>query len=325
MSYSYLTIHVLGPTLHVPAIDIHLAYSDDGGKTWHYQGPLWPSQQGSDQAGDTGSGYTAHEVSNILPVKTKTGVTWYGVRLSYFVPSVGNYKNRRANSFRLEISQAASPQALSSAPAATLGDLFTSAKWGVDTRLSSLSPDVSNCGIAAESALYYQNNTLYLTVECQVFSGNQGVINNDSIVVFATQPSGDVHTWKWRYAGRLAGSKEAKALSKVNFTQVEIAKGSDGHLLAIFTPDSFDPTRPGFIDHAGCWVVEVASLNPPRVALDASGKPKIRAIITASDLGVQGPGSCTYDPASATGIIIARRHLNEVPVTSSLNATGIRP
>ena len=115
MSYSWPNVHVLVAGRKCPSVDIHLAYSDDQGKTWHYQGPLWPSFTDTDKGGIGSTGFTGNEVSNIYPVRNRSSVTWYGIHESYFVPDVGAYKQRSPSSFRLEITQAATPQGLSSA------------------------------------------------------------------------------------------------------------------------------------------------------------------------------------------------------------------
>ncbi|RJP49652.1 MAG: hypothetical protein C4583_12020 [Anaerolineaceae bacterium] len=56
-----------------------------------------------------------------------------------------------------------------------------------------------------------------------------------------------------------------------------------------------------------------------------NGKLVVRASITASDQIPLGPGSCSYDPASATGVLIARREKTPTEMTSQIFQTGIIP
>ncbi len=324
MSYSWPNIHVLGQQQFVPSVDIHLASSDDNGATWKSQGPLWPSEPDTNKSGDNGPGYTAHEVSNLLPVQNGSTVTWYGVRQAYFVPQNGGYSKRPGTSFRLEISQASSPAGLSTADYQSLGTNYTAAGWNADINLANLSPDVSKCGFWNETALYYQNNTLYLVTRCLTFNGQMPIENESPNVVFATNAKGSVKQWQWRYVGALNNAQQAKELGGDGLTQPEIAKGQDGQLLAIFTPTEAGATPTDEI-HNGCAVVEVASIDPPRLATDSSGRLKVRAFISASDQQPHGPGACTYDPASDTGVIIVRRDIGQGKFITTMNASGIKP
>lgn len=327
MAYSWPNVHVLGLRKLVPSVDVHLAHSVDGGRTWQSDGPLWPSQPDTDRGGSGEAGYTVHEVANLLPVKTERGVTWFAARLDYFLPENGGYKRMQAHSFRIRVMQADSPKELADAPAATLGSVGTADGWDVDTDLSKLAAAVRDCGLWNEPALYFENSTLYLALRCMVFDGRSGKNPNEeasSLVVFATHPSGDVRQWKWRYVGKLAGSAEAKDLGGEGLTQVDLARGADGRLLAIVTPEK-SGASPLDADHQGCRVVEVRSIDPPALARDPSGKLKVRAVITASDLMPLGPGACAYDPSSATGVLMVRRHKAPGMMTLSMHATGLKP
>ncbi len=306
LSYSWPNVHVLGAGRVVPSVDIHLAYSDDQGKTWHYQGPLWPSFTDTDKGGTGSMGFTGNEVSNIYPVRNGSSVTWYGIHESYFVPDVGAYSQRSPSSFRLEITQAATPQGLSNADTAVLGAQATATGWGIDTRLSTLSPDVQDCTIFTEPALYSQNGTLYLVTQCLVLTGTQINSPISNIVVFATQPGNDIHAWKWRYVGTLVKGGDASLLGipgVQGFTQGDIALSKSGKLLLIVSPAASQPGSAS-LNHSGCWALQMNSIDPPSLAR-LSGKLIVVAKVTASDLAPAGPGSCTYDPNSVTGIIVA--------------------
>ena len=325
MSYSWPHVETLNGRA-MGSVDIHLAYSDDGGKTWQYQGRLWPSFVATDKGGTGATGYTSNEVSNIYPALNGQTVTWYGIHESYFVPA-GGYRQRSATSFRLQISQAATPQGLATADTAILGSATTATGWGINTRLSTLSPAVQNCTIFTEPALYAQNGILYLMTHCLVPAGSGINSPVSNLVVFATQPTGDVRTWKWRYVGTLLKGSDVSALGIAGaqgFTQGDLAKSKAGNLVLIVTPDA-SVSPPTLLNHFGCWVLQMNAIDPPGMRRDASGKLTVLAKVTATDLGPTGPGACTYDPASATGIIIVRRAISQGSTVAAIYRTGIAP
>jgi hypothetical protein len=88
----------------------------------------------------------------------------------------------------------------------------------------------------------------------------------------------------------------------------------------------FATAAEGLAQHFGCRALEVASLDPPRLAREPSGAPRVRASVTATDLRAPDgtPASCGYDAASATGIVIARRD-DRNGLGSVLHRTGLRP
>jgi hypothetical protein len=48
-------------------------------------------------------------------------------------------------------------------------------------------------------------------------------------------------------------------------------------------------------------------------------------VVTATDELPTGPGSCGYDPASFTGIVLVRRTLTDTTLVQNLNATRLTP
>lgn len=325
MAYSYPRVHILPGRDFVPGVDIHLAHSDDGGKTWIFDDQLWAFYEDIDRGRTSAPGFTSHEVINLLPRETEDGVTWYGVRLEYFVPLEGKYATRPPGSFRIKIMQAASPLDLKTAPVATLGSTLTALGWDVDVNLAALSPETHKCNMWNEPALYFENGELFLVLRCLAFDSRKIPDPTESdIFVYATTPLGDVKTWVWRYVGKLAGYEEARELGGQGLTQVDIVRGRDGALLAIFSPDDWDESAQEFI-HYGCRVVQIESMDPPLLKRDDNGKLVVRAIVNASDQQPLGPGSCSYDPVSATGILIARREKTSTGMNSFIYATKVMP
>ena len=156
------------------------------------------------------------------------------------------------------------------------------------------------------------------------FAGTVPKVSESDVVVFATEPTGEVRSWRWRYVGKLAGGAEARELGGVGVTQIDLARGVDGQLLLVTSPDDWNTGMQDFV-HYGCRVTEVESIDPPKLARDSAGRLKVRATITASDTMPLGPGACTYDQASATGVLLVRRHKERGLMTASIHSTGMRP
>jgi hypothetical protein len=188
-----------------------------------------------------------------------------------------------------------------------------------------LDPSLADVTLFGEPALYYDSGTLYLTLVSFVYTA-PGVpdMTQNNVHVFSTTPTGDPATWTWSYRGQLAGQADAAALGGQGLTQVEIAKGTDGQLLMITSPEDYITSLKDY-DHKGCKVVEIQSLSTPTLAKDVNGILKVRVSLTQSDAYELGSGSSAYDPNSSTGIIFARRLKTAGLFTSSLWRTSVKP
>jgi len=337
MAYSWPNIRVTGESQKrrlfrrsrsaMPGVDIHLAKSQDGGRSWRFSGKLWSAISATSPDGE--SGHMGHEVANLLSVNTPEGTLWYGARLQYFLPDEGGFKKRPVSSFRILVNAAKSPAALSDGPVARLGSMKSDDRWGVDVNLASLAPQTQHCMLWNEPALYHDGNELYLALSCMAFRGKSPDMEKNDLVVFATRASGAPSQWRWRFAGKLAGASEATELGGERLTQVDLAKGRDGKLLAVVTPDTWES---GDFVHHGCRVVEVETTGGTlRLARDGSGRVKVRASILASDAGSAGTAACSYEPSSETGVIMTKRIKEGGAVShakllqAALHRTGIHP
>lgn len=327
MAYSWPTVHELPGGGLAPSVETHLASSDDGGASWSFERVLFPSEPGVDEGGSLEPGHVGHEVPNLLPLVAADGtVDWVGVRLDYFLPDAGGFRRRPTTSFRIVVSRAASPALLAEGPAVTLASAVTAPGWGAALDLSELAPELGKCALWNEPALAGDRERIYLALRCLAFEADlrTPAVAESDLVVFSAAPAGEPAAWSWSYEGRLAGGAEAVELGGRGLTQLELAEGRDGGLLAIVTPDDWSAELREFL-HFGCRAVEVESLSPPRLARGAAGELVVRASVDASDLAPLGPGSCGYDPASATGIVFARRVKSVGELVSTLHATGLRP
>ncbi|CAG0929032.1 MAG: hypothetical protein EFKGCFLK_01535 [Rhodocyclaceae bacterium] len=317
-----------------PQVDIHLAYSDDRGRHWQLAEDLWHPSPATSPDGKPG--HMSHEVANLLPVREKEGAVWYGARLDYFLPDDGGFRKRPPESFRIVLAKAERPAALRDAPAAKLGSMATGPSWGMDVNLAALSPETRHCMLWNEPALFHDGKELFLALSCMAFRGKTPDLERSDLVVYASRADGPPSRWQWRYAGRLAGTEEARELGGGRLTQIDLARARDGKLLAIMTPDTWDAEAQDFV-HLGCVAVEVDARGEAlRLARDAEGRLKVRARVTASDAGAAGTAACTYDAASETGIILGKRNKQGVglghardrssaQMHGALHATGVHP
>jgi hypothetical protein len=83
-----------------------------------------------------------------------------------------------------------------------------------------------------------------------------------------------------------------------------------GTLLAVMTAAYNENGRKVSL---GCVAAEMASLDPPKFVYDPQGQIQVDALITSPDSEPTGPGSCTYSPVSATGMIMAHRQAFRAP------------
>lgn len=324
MAYSWPSIHVDGDRSRTTRVETHLARSGDGGATWQAAGPLWMAEESTDPASGQ-SGWTDHEVPDLVPVGSGDDLRWVAARLDLFVPEGQGLGRRPPSSFRIGVLVAPTPPMLSAAEPVTLGSAATDSGWGVDIPLADLDPALSGCTVWNEPALHYDGSTLFMALRCLVLTGRgRPDVADSSVEVFATDPAGDVSTWQWRYQGRLAGHAEATALGGDGLTQTHFALDVDGHLVALLTPDVWDPGEKAFA-HRGVRVVEVESLESPRLRRSPEGDLVVRASVLASDLGPLGPGASAYEPSSAAGVMLIRREIGPASLVGSLHATGVRP
>jgi hypothetical protein len=58
---------------------------------------------------------------------------------------------------------------------------------------------------------------------------------------------------------------------------------------------------------------EMTSIDPPMFAYNSQAQVQVDAFVTSPDSADGGPGSCTYSPNSATGMILAHRQSTKAP------------
>ena len=321
LTYSYLSLHPRpAPEL---GVSIHLASSDDGGATWRFERRLAESGGELDPAPPGGPGVSVHEVSSLAPLAGDGGGRWFAMHLRYFQPF--GAAGRRPASFHFRLSRSGTPRGLYRGRQARLGGPFTAAAWQIDLDLSTLHPDLSRCTVWTEPALYGLDGALYLVAQCLVIDPATGARRpqEEFLGVFSTDGRGPLGRLGWAWRGRLTDRRDARALGGQVLTQPDVARARDGSLLLLVTPKSLA----GGGRHRGCRALRLESLDPPRLARDAAGRPRVRADIRSSDSTGLGPGLCAYDAASSTGVLFVRTEIDlSLPdIAFRLHATGVHP
>ena len=310
LSYSWVSLFAAPgsvpgkPDLDV-GVSIHLARSDDDGRSFQHVTNIWESEAEVDKGA---AGYSGHEVSTISP----TASGWAALELRYFNPR-GHGNDFKPNSFRFELAEGEGPEKLATDHASRLGGPLTGEVWRPFSNLSQIAGVGLGCPVWTEPSLFFDQGVLYLLAQCKTPSNPaRGFLG-----VFERQTDG------WRWVGRLTSQLDASALGGNELTQAELSKSRDGSLLLVVTPNIVVGRDE---HHLGCAVLTVASLNPPRLKQGVTGGPDIRARISSSDSAQNGPGACSYDPTSTSGILIVRRIFSQQRgVVFSIHATSVNP
>ena len=310
LSYSWVSTSAASGILPGrPMVDIgvgiHLARSDDGGRHFRYVRSLWSV---APEIYEGRKGYAGYEVSTLSP----TPGGWAGLSLRYFNPR-GHGNDFVADSLHFELAEGPDPERLEVNRSIRLAGALGSRSWRPFVNLSQLARANGACPLWTEPSLYQEQGVLYMLAQCKwPRNPDKGYLG-----LFARR----VSAWQW--VGRIAGSDEAAALGGNELTQADLARARDGSLILIVTPNLI---AGGQEHHLGCAIMTIVSLDPPKLRLDASGAPLIRAWLTSSDSVSAGPGACAYDPASPTGVLLVRRqHSPPGGLIFSIHRTGVHP
>ena len=286
---AYSWLDVAGPDF---AIRTQLARSDDRGRSFSVTSSANEVERRPDARGR--AGLWVHEVPTLARVGRGD---WRLAWLSYFDP-LGAGPREYAEP-RLRAARAAAPERL-----------------GAPVTL--LSPPHEGCAALTEPTLFAEDGQLWLAASCIVFWLGTRRPERERLLLWRDTGEG------WTHAGALLDAADARALGGDRVEQADLARARDGSLLLFVTPirEGEDPA------HQGCVVLEVEDLAGARVRRHAEGSPFVRAVLTADGNGL-GPGTCTYDAASETGVllVITRFDLASDPpdLLFSLRRTGFHP
>jgi len=310
LSYSWLDVLMSDPG-PPPQIDFgvrtHLARSDDGGASFSFVKSV--NETAALNHPDSGTpGWAIHEVSTLL---REAPDTWQMLWLTYFDP-YGEPPPDRSD-FYYRRSVASSPEGLGPSAAWIRGN-GTSPSFGAQYNLSTI-PQLSDCVAFTEPALFSQAGVMYLATNCVVFQDGVRHDELERLVLLRQEANG------YSYVGALLTSADAAYLGATRIEQADIAYSRTGHVLLIATP-----IEAGTPEHLGCVVFEIADIAMAQVRRDTGGQAVQLARITGDDASI-GPGLCTYDAASETGVLMVLHIFNEDPsdLEFSLRATGVHP
>jgi hypothetical protein len=297
LAYSWLDVVVSAagpPPVADFAIRTHLARSADGGRSFERVDAANRIQRRPDRRGR--AGHFLHEV----PTLARAGARdWRLAWLRYFDP-LG--EAREYAEPRLVGVRAAEPASFGRTPEETLG----------------AEAALADCAGLTEPALFAEDGQLWLAASCIVFAGGTRRPERERLVLLRESAGG------FTPAGALLGAADARALGGDRVEQADLARARDGRLLLFVTPIR-ERENPA---HQGCVVLEVEDLAAARVRREADGRPFVRAVVSADGNGL-GPGMCTYDAASETGVlmVITRFDLASDPpdLLFSLRRTGFHP
>jgi hypothetical protein len=317
---AYSHVHWGDAVVHV---DSHLAHSDDEGQRWTFDGPLWTHAPARNPR--TGvMGFTNHETVSLAPRVTPSGTRWVSARMWHIItPGPGGLD---ARTFAIRVAEAETPVALARAEEAVLTGTYFDRRLGsavdltrdVATANGRSLDEVQGCTFF-DAGIIVEGARVFMVVQCARFTATGADTAREFLAVFATTPEGPVTGWRWTYLGPLTTHADALALGGENLLQSDLSRTRDGSLMILLTPSR--PARPLAL-HDGCRGLAVASLDPPRLARDERGAPRVIADVRATDTGT---GSCGHDPASRTGILVARRQDGPGMLVTDIAASGVRP
>jgi hypothetical protein len=263
---------------------------------------------------DSGAdGWTIHEVPTIAPVSGG----WEALWLTYFDPlgsppsgpsgMTDNYFTR---------SLGATPISLGDSSLAWADGYGTSPSLLVALDLSQI-PQLSDCFAFTEPALLAYGGQTYLATNCVVVANGVPQYDKERLVLPRETAGG------YTYLGTLLNCADAQDNGAQRLEQADLAVVQNGAVPLIATP-----IQDAQFNNMGCRVLEVADLATAQVSRDASGKANVLMSIAGdSSGGAIGAASCTYDSASATGVIIVELAGTTTPfnLSFSMRATGLHP
>ena len=309
MAYSWLDVLVNDPG-PPPSINFgvrtHLARSTDGGATFTFVRAINTTEPIShpDTAQD---GWSIHEVSTIV----NRGGDWEALWFEYFDP-LGTGPERSDFLFRRSLS--VTPGGLGDSSVAWATGSGTSPSFGATHNLS-LIPELSDCSAFTEPALITEGGITYLATNCVIFAAGVRQVQDERLVLLREEANG------YSYVGELLDYADAQDFGAERIEQADLAIAPNGAVLLIATPiQSVAP------EHFGCVVFEMADLATAQVRRETNGDAATLLTITGED-AVIGPGLCTYDAASATGVIMVLHDFvaGGTEVEFSRRSTGQHP
>ena len=310
------------------AIETHLSKSTDGGATWNYVGAMYPSVTATNPTTHA-TNYSSNEVVNLLPVVSGGTTYWIAIRLNYWQPA-GGASQPYTSRFGIAVAAGnatTGPYALAGVTPQYLGsNQNNDANYPVDVNMQSPQGTpisaLSTCTSFREPALRVDTGgNLVLMLGC-------GTLHFTAQYQAASPIAGG---WSWNYitgSNTFATQTDANSLCSYTnscaynlfMTEPDMAtnKAASGTVL----PVSLVRLQSGQRISTGCVVAELDTSSLPYTFKRSGGNIIVDATVLSPDSRAGGPGSCTYDPNSSTGVIIAHKETNCASGTPGCTAYG---
>ncbi len=314
LSYSWLNVLISDPGPPIVfdlSAAIHLAKSIDGGESFDFVRAI--NQPEVENHPETGiPGWSIHEVSTI--VKQADG-NWQVLWLKYFNPFGTLPDVDERQQYLYWKTTATSPELLGDNNQAWARSNSTSASYQAPINFNDI-PELSDCILQTEPALFSNNSLTYLASSCLVVDGNGRRTDLERLVLLRQEADG------YSFVGNILDAADADNLEVDAIQQADISVARDGSIIMLVTPIILgaDPS------HQGCIVYEFEDFASARLKRDSAGIAIPRTIITAEGNGL-GPGLCSYDAQSDSGILLVITTVtqNGTDIEFSLRATGVHP
>lgn len=318
MVYSWLDI-LSNPGLpqHINlGVRTHLAKSTDGGDTFEFVESI-NDTQALPHPDNAQAGWLINEVPTLVQ---QPDTNWQTLWFQYFspVPNSPGIQTEHSD-FLFANSIASSPDQLGLLSNVNAAGNTTSTSFGSFFNLNQVQDSLgmmplADCSAFTEPDLFVFQSEIYLISQCIVFAG--ATRNTNAERLFLLKQDGATYS----YIGQLTHATDAQQFGADALTQPDASFAQDGSVILLMTPKVLgaDP------EHRGCVVVTFDDFSTGTLQRAANGSLTERAIITAQGNGL-GPGLCTYDPNSNTGVLLVITTFDMDGIEFSLHRTGVHP
>ena len=314
LAYSWLNIDVSdpGPPLVFDlGVRTHLARSDDNGASFTFVRTI--NDTAIESHPDTGvTGWSVHEVPTLL--REPSG-DWQLLWYKYFNPlgTVTGVDERQE--YLYWRTTAATPDQLGDVSEVWARALATSPSWGAPVDFNAI-VELADCVTLTEPALFAFNNETYVASSCLIADATGRRADLERLVLLKQTANG------YSYVGDILDAQDAVDLGVDVIQQADISVARDGSILLVVTPIILDADP----SHQGCVVFEFADFASGTLLRDTNGVAVPRTVITSDGNGL-GPGLCSYDASSETGVLLVITTVTQggTDIEFSLRATGVHP
>lgn len=273
-------------------VSIHLARSNDHGKTWTHVQDLFESA--SDELmveGETREVVWRYETSSLLyDPEDEPGRQWKVFAQRLFSTPPHGAKNSYWSRGWIEYRHAASPEEQWSATER----LFGSQDNNCRVNLSALHPDLERMLWYNEIGSIVEDGVIYLSMDGSPTPSGLGDWENRKVVLFASKDHGGT----WEYIGTLTDYAAARAFGYLIFTATSLVRENDRLFLVATPAGALEGERKG---HDGTYVVEFEDIARGKLERDDDGK---LIVLKKLEVYLTSGGQSDYDEQNTYGGIM---------------------